>query len=158
MFHRLGYWALLIALMLWAQGCAHVDVKRQNLIQQQLIGTWECKKGDLFISTYSTIHFTETQMFVETSFKFPKTSKFSDKYIANYNVLTAVSSKIGFEIIEDYNADGSRKLDKTPLSERHYEVEIIQISDNRLIMQSSRLGGRNADISVNIVCQKLRSE
>ena len=105
------------------------------------------------------MRFTQTQLFAENKpFTAILRQSFTNKYIANYTIDPKTYPKLKFETIEAYRLDGSSKLNKIPQSERYNEAKIKQISDERLMMQLTNIGGRETQINTNVICQKLHSE
>ena len=157
MIRRIGFWTLLIASALWAQGCAHVDVPQQKTIQQQLIGTWSCRTEILSISMKSLMQFTETQLFAKHRIVFSSLKNTMIGQVANYTILNDKLPIISYEVTEEYRLDSKTPLD-IPQSKRYYTAEINQLSDTSLTLQFTKMAGDERQVYPITQCQKIHSK
>lgn len=158
---RIGCWTLLIALALWAQGCAHnepVETKQQSSIQKSLVGTWSCsyntrskdRSQNVSVDGKTTMRFTDTQIFTDgvSTWLFPKdkmrnpvTLRFQNSYQANYTVIEDASPKIVYYIIDGSVAQISTdqrvkefRFESDP--SRRNESTIVRLTNDTLVVRS----------------------
>ena len=156
---RFGYWTLLIASALWAQGCAHTSHPFPDSSPHKLLGAWECSATTqtenqlttTSVNTRSILYFSETQMTSEGISIWdikPKTSNSASqvtlrhKFIANYQLLDKETPpKIIFYVVENSVTEistsstmKSAKFLSNP--KQRNQSTIVKLTNNELILQT----------------------